>query len=63
MHNDESIVNFFLRIDGIVNWMKNMGEEIKDTTLVDKILRYLMFPQSSSLLKNKPSYGHMFPQS
>lgn len=41
MHNDESIASFFLCIDEIVKHMKNMGEEIKDTTLVDKILRYI----------------------
>jgi hypothetical protein len=41
MHNDESIASFFLRIDEIVNRMKNLGEEIKDTTLVEKILRSL----------------------
>lgn len=41
MHNDESICSFFLRIDEIVNYMKNLGEEIKDTTLVEKILRSL----------------------
>jgi hypothetical protein len=29
MHNDESVANYFLRIDEIVNCMKNLGEEIK----------------------------------
>ena len=29
MHNDESIASYFLRIDEIVNCMKNLGEEIK----------------------------------
>ena len=41
MHNDESISSFFLRIDDIVNCMKNLGEYIKETTLVEKILGYL----------------------
>ena len=41
MHNDESISSFFIRIDEIVNCMKNLGKEIKDTTLVEKILRSL----------------------
>lgn len=41
MHNDESIVSFFLCIDEIVNHMKELGDEIKDTTLVQKILRSL----------------------
>ena len=40
-HNDESIASFFLHIDEIVNCMKNLGEEIRDTTLVEKILIYL----------------------
>ena len=41
MHNDESIANYFLRVDEIVNCMKNLGEEIKEVTLVEKILRSL----------------------
>ena len=39
MYDDQIIVSFFLRIDEIVNHMKNLGEEIKETTLVEKILR------------------------
>ena len=34
MHNDESVASYFLRIDEIVNCMKNLGEEIKDVVLV-----------------------------
>eukprot|EP00253_Pinus_taeda_P026617 PITA_26617 len=41
MHNDESVANYFLRIDEIVNCMKNLGEEIKEVTLVEKVLRSL----------------------
>eukprot|EP00253_Pinus_taeda_P034695 PITA_34695 len=41
MHNDESIANYFLRIDEIVNRMKNLGEEIKEVTVVEKVLRSL----------------------
>jgi len=41
MHNDESLANYFLRIDEIVNHMKNLGEEIKEVTLVEKVLRSL----------------------
>jgi len=41
MHNDESIANYFLRIDEIFNRMKNLGEEIKEVTLVEKVLRSL----------------------
>ena len=39
MHSDESISSYFLRVDGIVNHMINLGEEIKEATLVEKILR------------------------
>ena len=41
MHNDEKIASFFLRLDEIVNRMRNLGETISDTTLVEKVLRYL----------------------
>eukprot|EP00253_Pinus_taeda_P026900 PITA_26900 len=41
MHSDESVASYFLRIDEIVNYMKNLGEEIKEVTLVEKILRSL----------------------
>ena len=39
MHSDESVASYFLCIDEIVNCMKNLGEEIKEATLVEKILR------------------------
>lgn len=41
MHNDESINSYFLRIDDIFNYMKNPGEDIKEVTLVEKVLRSL----------------------
>ena len=41
MHSDESVSSYFLCIDEIVNCMKNMGEEIKEATLVEKIWRSL----------------------
>ena len=41
MHNDESIASYFLCIDELVNCMKNLGEEIKEVTLVEKVLRSL----------------------
>ena len=41
MHNDESVANYFLRIDEIVHHMKNLGEEIKEVTIVEKVLRSL----------------------
>eukprot|EP00253_Pinus_taeda_P017472 PITA_17472 len=41
MYNDESVANYFLRIDEIVNCMKNLGEEIKEAIVVEKFLRSL----------------------
>jgi len=41
MHNDESIASYFLRIDEIFNFMKNLGEEIKEFTLVEIFLTSL----------------------
>ena len=41
MHSNESIANYFLHIDEIVNCMKNLGEEIKEVSLVEKVLRSL----------------------
>ena len=38
MDNGESIASFFLHLDEIINHMRNLGEDIKDTTLVEKIL-------------------------
>ena len=41
MHSNETIANYFLRIDEIVNYMRNLGEEIKEVVLVEKVLRSL----------------------
>ena len=41
MHNEESIASFFLRRDDILNRMRNLGETITDTTLVENVLRSL----------------------
>eukprot|EP00253_Pinus_taeda_P035118 PITA_35118 len=38
MYNDESVANYFLHIDEIVNCMKNLGEEIKEVVVVEKVL-------------------------
>lgn len=55
MHSDESMASYFLRIDEVVNFMKNMGEEIKDVTLVEKILRSLFakFESTVSAIEEK----------
>jgi len=41
MHSDENVANYFLCIDEVVNCMMNLGEEIKEVTLVEKIFRSL----------------------
>ena len=41
MYNDESVANYFLRVDEIFNCMKNLGEEIKEVVVVEKVLRFL----------------------
>src|SRR5271168_2258993 len=41
MYNDESVANYFLRVDEVVNCMKNLGEEIKEAIVVEKVLRSL----------------------
>eukprot|EP00253_Pinus_taeda_P032497 PITA_32497 len=41
MYNDESVANYFLRVDEVFNCMKNLGEEIKEAIVVEKVLRSL----------------------
>eukprot|EP00253_Pinus_taeda_P028481 PITA_28481 len=41
MYNDESVANYVLRVDEIVNCMKNLGEEVKEAAVVEKVLRSL----------------------
>ena len=41
MDNEESIANLFLHLDDIVNRMRNLGETITESTLVEKVLRSL----------------------
>lgn len=41
IHNDESFASLFLCLYEIVNWMRNLGETITVTSLVEKILRSL----------------------
>ena len=55
MHNDESIASYFLRIDKIVNCMKNLGEEIKEVTLVENVLRSMStkFESKASAIEEK----------
>ena len=55
MHSDESVAIFFLRLDDILNRMRNLGETITESTLVEKILRSLSakFESKVSALEEK----------
>ena len=55
MHNEESIASFFLRLDDIVNCMRNLAEAITKSTLVEKVLRSLTekFESKVSALEEK----------
>eukprot|EP00253_Pinus_taeda_P032447 PITA_32447 len=55
MYNDESVVNYFLHIDEIVNCMKNLGEEIKEAVVVEKVMRSLFskFESKVSAIEEK----------
>jgi hypothetical protein len=41
MIEDENIVGFFLRVDESVKNMKGLGKNIGESTVVQKVLRYL----------------------
>jgi hypothetical protein len=41
MKEDETIGNYFLRVEELVNAMKSLGEKIEEPSLVQKILRSL----------------------
>eukprot|EP00253_Pinus_taeda_P033601 PITA_33601 len=41
MHSNESIANYLLSMDEIVNCMRNLGEEFKEVFLVENVLRSL----------------------
>ena len=55
LYNDESVANYFLRIDEIVNCMKNLGGEIKQVVVVEKVLRSLSpkFESKDSAIEEK----------
>eukprot|EP00253_Pinus_taeda_P015959 PITA_15959 len=55
MYNDESVANYFLRVDEVVNCMKNLGEEIKEAIVVEKVLRSLSpkFESKLSVIEKK----------
>jgi hypothetical protein len=41
MKKDENIATYFLRVDEIVNAIMGLGEEIKESVNVQKVLRSL----------------------
>eukprot|EP00253_Pinus_taeda_P019655 PITA_19655 len=55
MYTDESVANYFLRVDDIVNCMRNLGEEIKEAIVVEKVLRSLSpkFESKVSVIEEK----------
>ena len=55
MHSDESIASYFIHIDEVGNCMKNLGEDIKEVTLVEKFLRSLCakFESKVSVIEEK----------
>ena len=61
MYNDESVAKYFLHIDEIVNCMKNLGEEIKEAIVVEKILRSLSskFESKVSAIEDKQNLQNL----
>jgi hypothetical protein len=41
MNKEEIIATFFLRVDDIFNTIRGLGEDIKETIIVKKVLRSL----------------------
>lgn len=44
MKDDEKVVDYFLRIDEVVNGMRGLGEEVDEFTLVNKVI-ITLFPK------------------
>lgn len=61
MYNDESVANYFLRVDEIVNCMKKFGEEIKEVVVVKKVLRSLSsrFESKVSAIEEKENLQNL----
>ena len=61
MYNDESVANYFLRVDEIVNCMKNLGEEVKEAVVVEKVLRSLSprFESEVSAIEEKKNLQNL----
>eukprot|EP00253_Pinus_taeda_P032008 PITA_32008 len=61
MYNDESVANYFLRVDEIVNCMKNLGAEIKEVVVVENVLRSLSsrFESKVSAIEEKENLQNL----
>eukprot|EP00253_Pinus_taeda_P005969 PITA_05969 len=61
MYNDESVANYFLRVDEIVDCMKNLGGEIKEAVVVEKVLRSLSsrFESKVSAIEEKENLQNL----
>jgi len=55
------VANYFLHVDEIVNFMKNLGEEIKGTVVVEKVLRSLSprFESEVSAIEEKENLRNL----
>jgi hypothetical protein len=52
MKEDDNIASYFLRVDKTINEILRLGEEIKESVIVQKVLRYLpmrFYPKISIL--------------
>ena len=61
LYNDESVANYFLRVDEIFNCVKKFGEEIKEVVVVEKVLRSLSprFESKVSAIEEKENLQHL----
>eukprot|EP00253_Pinus_taeda_P001867 PITA_01867 len=61
MYNDESVANYFLRVDEIFNCMENLGEEVKEALVVEKVLRSLSprFESKVSAIEEKENLENL----
>lgn len=58
MKDDEKVVDYFLRIDEVVNGMRGLGEEVDEFTLVNKVIITLLPKQETqvSALEEKKKF-------
>jgi hypothetical protein len=55
MKEDENIASYFLRVNEIVNEIRGPGEEVDESIIVQKVLRYLqmIFDPTISTLEER----------